>query len=81
MGNKLTDLNNVLFKQLERLNNEGLTGKALDNEIVRANAMSVIAKEITSNGNLILRARIAVIDKKLPESFLPPHVGERGQRE
>ncbi len=54
--NKLTDLNNLLFEQLERLNDESLKGEALQEEISRANSMTRISQNIISNANTILRA-------------------------
>ena len=54
--NKLGDLNNHLFAQLERLNNEELKGEELKEELMRANAITNVAKEIISNGNLMLQA-------------------------
>lgn len=57
MKNKLSDLNNHLFAQLERLGNEELEGEALKSELSRSNAITSVAKEIISNGRLILDAQ------------------------
>ena len=54
--NKLGDLNNHLFAQLERLNDEELKGEELKEELMRANSITNVAKEIISNGNLMLQA-------------------------
>lgn len=54
--NKLTDLNNLLFEQLERLNDETLKGDALQEEISRANSVTRISQSIISNASLILDA-------------------------
>ena len=50
--NTLTDLNNHLFEQLERLNDEDLDDDALEKELKRADGMSKIAEKIISNGEL-----------------------------
>ena len=54
MKNKLTDLNNHLFEQLERLNNEDLSEEELEKEIKRTKAMTNVATNIINNGNLML---------------------------
>lgn len=54
--NTLSDLNNHLFEQLERLNDEDLDDSALDKEVRRSNAMAKIAEKIISNANLGLEA-------------------------
>lgn len=56
MKNTLGDLNNHLFAQLEKLNDEELTGEQLDIEIKRAEAISKISGQIISNGDLQFRA-------------------------
>jgi hypothetical protein len=57
MKNKLIDLNNHLFAQLERLNDEDLQGEALSEEINRSKAITGISKEIVSNARLALNAQ------------------------
>lgn len=56
MKNKLTDLNNHLFAQLERLNDEDLKGDELKEEIERSKAVTGVSKEIVSNARLALDA-------------------------
>lgn len=55
--NKLTDLNDHLFAQLERLNDEELSGEKMEAEIQRSKAVGNIAKNIISNGKLLLDAK------------------------
>lgn len=55
MHNKLSDLNNHLFAELERLGDESLEGDALTNEIERAKAISSVSSQIVSNANLLLK--------------------------
>ena len=56
MKNTLADLNNHLFEQLERLNDDDLKGEDLQVEMERAKAMTSIAQQIISNGSLALQA-------------------------
>lgn len=57
MKNKLSDLNNHLFAQLERLGDEKLKGEELAKEIERSNAITSVAKEVISNARLVLDAQ------------------------
>ena len=54
MKNKLIDLNNHLFEQMERLNDEDWSEEDFKKEIHRAKAMTGIAQNIIQNGKLML---------------------------
>lgn len=56
MKNKIQDLNNHLFAALERLNDEDLTIDQIETEIERSRAVSAVAVQIISVGNLVLKA-------------------------
>ena len=56
MRNGLIDLNDHLFAQMERLNDEDLVGAKLEEEISRSKAVSTIAKDIVGNASLVLQA-------------------------
>lgn len=56
MKNKLSDLNNHLFAQLERLGEEDLTADQIDKEVARSKAIVGVASQIVSAQNLNLRA-------------------------
>lgn len=63
MKNKLIDLNNHMFAQLERLSDEDLKGNALAEEITRAKAVSSLSTQIINNARLVLDAHIAVNER------------------
>ena len=56
MKNTLTDLNNHLFEQIERLNSDDLQGEELDKEIQRAKGITDLAQQIIASGNLAVKA-------------------------
>lgn len=57
MKNTLTDLNNYLFEQLERLQDDSLDQEGLEKEIQRSDAVQKVAKTIIENGSLALNAK------------------------
>jgi len=71
MKNKLTDLNDHLFEQLERLNDDDLTGDQLNAEIARSKAMTNVAQTIINNGELLLNAKKHADDYNLGKSEMP----------
>ena len=56
MKNKLTDLNDHLFAQMERLGDEAITAEQLEIEVKRAEAMVKVADQISGNAEMMLRA-------------------------
>ena len=71
MKNTLGDLNNHLFAQLERLNDEDLKGDNLREEIERARAVTQVASKIIENGSLVLEAKKIADDKINADIVLP----------
>jgi len=53
---RMSDLNALLFAQLDRLSKGDLTGDALEAEVKRAGAMVEVADQITENYKLQLGA-------------------------
>jgi len=56
MKNKLSDLNDHLFAQLERLSEEGLTAEQIAQEAKRGEAMVEVADQIIRNAELTFKA-------------------------
>lgn len=71
MKNTLTDLNNHLFAQLERLGNEDLTADGLKFESERTKCISSIARETIANMRLGLEAQLSIHD--IPAQQMLPH--------
>ncbi len=60
MKNKLSDLNNHLFAQLERLSDEDLSQEDILKETERSKAIVSTSREIISVGQLLLDGHKAV---------------------
>ena len=70
--NTLSDLNNYLFEQLERLNDDSLTDEQLKLQIQKTDTIVKVADEIIANGELAFKAiqhqdkYYCTTNKKLP---------------
>jgi hypothetical protein len=62
MGNKLSDLTDHLFAQLDRLSSEELHGEKLAEEMSRAKAVACVATQIINTGQLALKAKEFELD-------------------
>lgn len=74
MKNKLADLNDILFAQLERLTNEDLSAEQIDQEVSRTQSVVQIADRIVGTARLQLDGAKFVADngggpKRLPASL------------
>ena len=78
MKNKLSDLNDHLFAQLERLGDETLNSEKLGQEIDRGKAITGVAQQIIANGKLALDAQIALGENGI--SAIPKMLGLDSER-
>ncbi len=62
MKNKLPDLNNHLFAQIERLSDEGLTAEQIEAEVKRADAIVDVSEQIIKGAELQLKAVKIIAD-------------------
>lgn len=69
--NKVEDLNNILFEQLERLNDGSLD---LDKELKRATGISKISNNIIESMNLVYKA--TKLNADMTEEFKTPEMLE-----
>lgn len=69
MKNKLADLNNHLFAQLERLGDEDLDADKIEQEAKRTEAIVSVAEQIVRNADLQLKA--ATIIANHGDRFIP----------
>jgi hypothetical protein len=56
MKNKLSDLNNHLFAQLERLGDEEMTPAQIESEVQRSAAVVEVAEQVVKNADIQLKA-------------------------
>ena len=80
MKNKLEDLNNHLFEQLERLNDEDLKGEALEEELKRSRAVASISAQIIDNGRLVLDALKHQSEFALNKRDMPALLGGKDEK-
>ena len=82
MKNRVADLNNALFEQLERLNAEDLTGESLEHEVTRARSMCEVADRIIENHRTVTEVVKAAGAAGLPINQVPllEYLGEPGAR-
>lgn len=66
--NKLSDLNDHLFAQLERLADEELTPEQIETEATRGNAIVAVADQIIRNAGLKIQAAKILSDHGLDPS-------------
>ena len=55
MKNSLADLNNYLFEQIERLNDDELDEETLEKELRKADAIVKVSEKIIANGELAFK--------------------------
>lgn len=70
MKNKLSDLNDHLFAQLERLSDEALTPEQIEAETKRGAAIVAVADQIVRNASLKIQAAKIMSDHGLDPSKL-----------
>jgi hypothetical protein len=77
MKNKLTDLNNHLFAQLERLSDESASAESIEREIQRAEAIVKVSNQIIETADVSLRAAKIMVEYGAdPSKLLPSSVSE-----
>ena len=55
MKNTLTDLNNYLFEQLERINDDSLDPEQLERELRKTDSIVKVSEKIIQNGELAFK--------------------------
>ncbi len=56
MKNKLVDLNNHLFMQLERLGDESLTAEQIEQEVKRTDAIVAVSDQLIRTADVAVKA-------------------------
>lgn len=72
MKNKLSDLNDHLFAQLERLGEEGISAEKIEQEVKRGHAIVAVADQILRHASLQVQAAKIISDHGFdPSAHLP----------
>lgn len=74
--NKLGDLNDHLFAQLERLGEEDLSAEQIEAEAKRADAIVAVSDQILGNANTQLKAAKLFADHGSQIMPLLPQIGQ-----
>lgn len=80
MRNRLINLNDHLFEQLERLNDESLTPEQLDMEIKRSKVMSEISKVIVDNMRVTVEGMKVIYEYGIAQEDVPETLGIEAKR-
>ena len=56
MKNTLSDLNNILFEQLERLSDDALTDEELEKQLKKTDQIVKVSEKIIANSELAFKA-------------------------
>ena len=77
MKNNLQELNNYLFEELERLNDdeELNSDEKIEKEIKRSKAITKVAQTIINNANLVLTAKKYSDELGFDEKTMPKMLG------
>lgn len=68
MKNKIVDLNNHLFAQLERLGDENLSTEQLELEVRRTNAIVAVSEQLISSATVSLGAAKLIAENSRGQS-------------
>jgi len=77
--NRLTDLNDHLFAQMERLSEEDLTPEKIATEVQRTAAIVDVAEAIVRNADLQLRAVAMLAQNERMRPHLPMIGGPKNE--
>nr|DAY22795.1 MAG TPA: hypothetical protein [Caudoviricetes sp.] len=75
MRNTLADLNNYLFEQIERLQDDELSEEKMQKEIQKSKAIGSLANSIISNAALALDAQKFLINQGINQKLDIPLLG------
>jgi conserved domain protein len=75
MRNTLADLNNILFEQMERLQDDELKGENLETELKKTKSIVDVASTVIENATLSLEAQKFLIDMGISTKVNIPMLG------
>ncbi len=76
MKNKLGDLNDHLFAQLERISSEDLSSEQIADEVKRADAIVALSDQIIGTADLQLKAAKLFAEHGTPILPMLPKIGK-----